>query len=1391
MKMKKMYKSLLSMLLALTMLFSSQAFSESVLAASAATSTDAIDGSDEATTHAEVFFVNKANGNLITVSGKENDPILVEKKFTTTSSVDDSAKFSAYYGTYKNYGIDDKEHDVFNFATKSRNTVWKATDDEIIYQYKMDVKDDYAPTGWESVEIQHNEDGTISFASSADEKIITVETYTDKYDNNKEHTKLGVSSKYHLGDKVGDAEKFYMYTATSPKKARKVTLSNVAGDSVQVSWTTPKEHMYSCFEVFYATSENGNYKSAGLTTDSKMTVNNLTAQKQYFFKVRTLTNTKDAGSYSTYADSEVAYTTTLSMSKPAKTDITDIKRDDKTGAQTITWKVATNAASYNIYRAEGRYAEYKLIDTVKADQTSYTDTKPNTSSKYKNYYKVESVNGNVNGEMSEPYSLEIAQFGDNMYVFNDADDKDAISDKVNEIFGYQHYDQFGQNRYAFAFKPGDYTDTSADAYNVGYYTQILGLGKTPYDVRIKNVKTPAALANGNVTCNFWVDVENFTIAQTSDGSDYWNDSFKWAVSQAAPARRLNVERQTLLQWTWGDKAWASGGYISDTKFHDAVGSWCQQQYYYRNCEFTTKQADNGAVYGINWNQVIQGCENVDGTTLKDNSSNYFNTGGNLLQNNGFSNWKTNGCTTVLDKTDATREKPFLYFDESSDSYKVFVPSVRKDTKGVSWSENNMGPGVSLGLDSFYIANPDKDTSTTINDALAKGYNLLLQPGIYKLDKALEVTHENTIVLGLGMATFTSTDKNTDTFIRVAGKKWSSDYKSYTKYDIGGVEIAGVILDAGKKTDTLLELGYEGANVDHSNNPCVLQDVICRVGGTGALGTTGDCIVINSNNTIIDETWIWRADHGDNTGWYENTANSAFVVNGDYVTGYGLFIEHFQKHDVLWRGEYGKTYFLQNEKCYDPQKQEEWMSHNNTVKGYAAYKVSNNVKHHYAVGLGVYDVFIYTNGASIFLDNAIEVPNADDVLIENACIVEIANGEGPNVGINNIINGTCPGITTGADSVTVSGKSGGYAVQRLLYYRNKTSVSLPDSYDYSKDGGNGMEKYPLDDNGLIIPNTEDNVKQPDMDTDGADKTIVKEPATKDTSSALGTDKTGDNYYEDKIKDCTDEWKKVEEANRYVTPGKGDKPKNDKSVANQVRTKYGVYVGKVFTAGNYIYQVTSVDTLKQGKAKLIGVVASKKNTLTTVAVPDKTSYKGYGLSASEVGAKAFMSMKKLKKVSFAAGIKTIGASAFSKCTKLNKISFKNVTTIGGKAFAGCKGLKKVTIGSKVTKINSNTFSGCKKLNKVTIGKKVKSIGKNAFKKCSKLKTVVIGKAVKTISAKAFASDNKIKTITFKGKKLKKVKKNSFSKKVVKNIKSKKTKLKGNKKAVKTFKKKLKIK
>ena len=215
-------------------------------------------------------------------------------------------------------------------------------------------------------------------------------------------------------------------------------------------------------------------------------------------------------------------------------------------------------------------------------------------------------------------------------------------------------------------------------------------------------------------------------------------------------------------------------------------------------------------------------------------------------------------------------------------------------------------------------------------------------------------------------------------------------------------------------------------------------------------------------------------------------------------------------------------------------------------------------------------------------------------------------------------------------------------------------------------------------------------------------------------------------------------------------------------------HSVYVGMTYTAGNFIYQITSIDTATLGQSKVIGVVAAKKNKITKITIPDRADCKGYRLNVTAVGDKAFKSMKKLKKVTFGSNVKVIGKNAFSNCKKLNKISFKNITTIGNNAFAGCKALKKLTIGNKVT-----------------------VIGKNAFKECSKLETVVIGKAVKTISSKAFIGDNKIKKITFKGKKLKTVKKDAFSKKAKKNIKSKKTKLKGNKKAIKLFKKKLKIK
>ena len=133
---------------------------------------------------------------------------------------------------------------------------------------------------------------------------------------------------------------------------------------------------------------------------------------------------------------------------------------------------------------------------------------------------------------------------------------------------------------------------------------------------------------------------------------------------------------------------------------------------------------------------------------------------------------------------------------------------------------------------------------------------------------------------------------------------------------------------------MIVIGTKGCNTHQSSNPIILQDLFVRVGWVHpGITTTTSPVLIHINNVIGDDFWVWRADHGDGVGWDLNKVANGFVVNGDKVIMYGLLVEHFQEYDIIWRGEYGKTYFLQNEKCYDPQNQDEWKSHG-TQLGYA-------------------------------------------------------------------------------------------------------------------------------------------------------------------------------------------------------------------------------------------------------------------------------------------------------------------------------------------------------------------------------------------------------------------------------------------------------------------------
>jgi hypothetical protein len=193
----------------------------------------------------------------------------------------------------------------------------------------------------------------------------------------------------------------------------------------------------------------------------------------------------------------------------------------------------------------------------------------------------------------------------------------------------------------------------------------------------------------------------------------------------------------------------------------------------------------------------------------------------------------------------------------------------------------------------------------------------------------------------------------------------------------------------------------------------------RVGGATG-GTTASCLLINANDVVGDNLWMWRADHGAGVGWTQNACNNGVIVNGDRVTIYGLFVEHHQQYQTLWNGNWGRVYFYQSELPYDPPSQSAW-SEATGVNGYASYKVANSVTSHQAYGLGVYAVFINSTNISCF--NAMETPtNSQQVNIHDPMDVYISgitSGGGTSV-INCIINGT--GSTVGPSFGTAYGAS---------------------------------------------------------------------------------------------------------------------------------------------------------------------------------------------------------------------------------------------------------------------------------------------------------------------------------------------------------------------------------
>ncbi|WP_331769648.1 discoidin domain-containing protein (plasmid) [Embleya sp. NBC_00888] len=538
--------------------------------------------------------------------------------------------------------------------------------------------------------------------------------------------------------------------------------------------------------------------------------------------------------------------------------------------------------------------------------------------------------------------------GPNVRVFDPT--TPDIQGKVDAIFQQQESAQFGTGRYALLFKPGTYNNINA---NLGFYTSIAGLGLNPDDTTFNgDVTVDAGWFQGNATQNFWRSAENLALNPV-------NGTNRWAVSQAAPFRRMHVKGGLNLAPT--GYGWASGGYIADSRIDGTVGPYSQQQWYTRDSSV------GGWTNGV-WNMTFSG---VQGAPAQSFPTQPY---------------------TTLDTTPVSREKPFLYLD--GNEYKVFAPAKRTDARGTSWG-NGTPQGRSVPLDHFYVVKPGA-TASTINAALAQGLNLLFTPGIHHVDQTINVTRPDTIVLGLGLATIIPDNG-------VAAMKVA---------DVDGVRLAGFLIDAGPvDSPVLLEVGPAGADANHAANPTTVQDVFVRIGGPGP-GLATSSMVVNSNNTIIDHTWLWRADHGAGVGWNVNPAEYGLRVHGDDVLATGLFAEHFRKYDVEWTGERGRTIFFQNEKAYDAPNQA--AIQNGNVKGYAAYKVADAVTTHEGWGMGSYCYF--NVDPTIRMDHGFEAPNKPGVRFHDLLVISLG-GNGQYNHVINDLGAPTSGTTTVPSTVT--------------------------------------------------------------------------------------------------------------------------------------------------------------------------------------------------------------------------------------------------------------------------------------------------------------------------------------------------------------------------------------
>jgi hypothetical protein len=653
-----------------------------------------------------------------------------------------------------------------------------------------------------------------------------------------------------------------------------------------------------------------------------------------------------------------------------------------------------------------------------------------------------------------------ATFGPSVCVFTPQMSQTQIQDDLNNIAAQQVplSAQFNNDGYAVLFEPGTYGSAATPlVFEVGYYTEVAGLGAVPQDTTINgqievfpNALDCASSSDcwANSTVNFWRSMSNLTLnvmdsannyvpqpitqlPPIGDSADcYGGSTDMWSVSQATPVRSMIINgtlnfQAYCSQTGYGSNDYGSGSYVANSEINGQLDWSGNQQGIARNSDF-----DSTAGYVWNYVYSGDGCPPgytpPAGTACSPTQDVFNNTQG------------ANGDQfTELPQSPVTEEEPFLYTDASG-NLNAFVPAVQRNSTGPNFLSGSEA-GSSLPLSSFFVANPTTPVSS-INAALAHGKNLILTPGVYNLRDSIVAPHPDTVILGLGFPTL----------VPQTGRPalWAVSNI--------GVKVSGLIVDAGPvNSPVLVDIGTPGPNggpkvAEEAADPDLIQDVFFRIGGAETTPVSATVSLLDdASYSIIDDVWAWRADHGANTsvtgpqgqvgaGWTYNKGDTGVVVSGDNVTAYGLAVEHYQKTEVIWTGQGGTNIFFQNELPYDVPSQAVW-NQSATQLGYPAFEVSRNVKSFNGYGMGSYVVFIYTN-ATLWDSMAYEAPNSPGVKFTDAMDLFISS--------TCSVNGNCPTPSQSGGLQSVIDGVGGTATNA-----NPTAVVDVESY------ANGLATLP--------------------------------------------------------------------------------------------------------------------------------------------------------------------------------------------------------------------------------------------------------------------------------------------------------------------------------------------